>query len=78
MSLWFPLYQSRRPNGKNYKKYDTSAESQGPRAVPGVVIMFIASVLCSIIHSILEDSSILSFFFRFSLLMLCICCKVRD
>ena len=30
------------------------------------------------IRSILEDSSILSFFFRFSLLMLCICCKVRD
>ena len=30
------------------------------------------------IRSILEDSSILSFFFRFSLLMLCLCCKVRD
>ena len=30
------------------------------------------------VRSILEDSSILSFFFRFSLLMLCICCKVRD
>ena len=30
------------------------------------------------IHSILEDSPILLFFFRFSLLMLCICCKVRD
>ena len=30
------------------------------------------------IHSTLEDSSILPFFFRFSLLMLCICCKVRD
>ena len=30
------------------------------------------------IRSILEDSPILLFFFRFSLLMLCICCKVRD
>ena len=30
------------------------------------------------IRSILEDSLILSFFFRFSLRMLCLCCKVRD
>ena len=30
------------------------------------------------IRSILEDSSILQFFFRFSLLTLCICRKVRD
>ena len=30
------------------------------------------------IRSILEDSPILSFFFCFSLLMLCVCCKVRD
>ena len=32
----------------------------------------------SFIRSTLEDSPILPFFFRFSLLMLCICCKVRD
>ena len=29
------------------KKYDTSAESQVPGAVPGVGLMLIASVLCS-------------------------------
>ena len=30
------------------------------------------------IRSILEDSPILPCFFRLSLLMLCVCCKVRD
>ena len=33
---------------------------------------------CIVIHSICEDSPLLSFFFWFSLLMLCACCMLRD
>ena len=39
---------------------------------------FVPNVIPRYIRSTLEDSPILPFFFRFSLLMLCICCKVRD
>ena len=47
---------------------------------PLASIWLIQVLLASIkyIRSILEDSPMLSFVFRFSLLMLCICCKVRD
>ena len=42
------------------------------------IFLNIRIVLIVCIRSTLEDSPILPFFFRFSLLMLCICCKVRD
>ena len=35
-------------------------------------------LLIIIIHSIYEDSPLLSFLFRLSLLMLCQCCMLRD